>query len=393
MAEANFLIQAGHEGLYRNQGSGKTPSHGTSGTPKDGDEEYKLTPIVANKVAELLEAVGYTVIREDAFYDRTYSVDVAVSLHFDGSATPCSSGTSLGYPPGTPQGSNKPAATLWKAAYWPYFPFRKMEDNFTAALRGFYGYSRTNTTKYEFLIEYGELTCPEQSEWLLNRIADNWLARVTAHALSLMVDGPVIPHPGDWKKGMLIKDESKSNVIQAFTYWREHYEHKAAVGKDRALQFLDAYARWCSHYNVNFEIAVTQSWLETGGWSWMGDVKVDQNNFAGIGATGGGVPGESWPTAGEGIRGHVYRLYAYSTDVDFNLTIGKRGLPKFHIGKHPTLESAAETWATDKLYYSKWLRLINDLLASEAPPVEPEPFNWGLLTWHVNEIKQMIDNR
>lgn len=198
MVEANFLIQAGHEGLYRNKGSGRTASYGTAGLPKIGDEEYKLTPVVADKVAQLLRAADYTVIREDAFYDRTYNVDVAVSLHFDGSATPCTSGTSVGYPAGRPAGSNKGAANIWKAVYDEWFPFRRMADNFTAALRGFYGYSHTNTTKYEFLIEYGELTCPEQNVWLLDRINDGWLAQITAHALSLMVDGKVVASPGNW---------------------------------------------------------------------------------------------------------------------------------------------------------------------------------------------------
>lgn len=190
--DADFLIQAGHQGGRRNSGSGSVASTGTTG-------EQALTPVVANKAADLLRAAGYSVIREDAFYDKKYSVKVAVALHFDGSGTPCSSGASIGYPAGVPAGSNKPTADLWRDAYGLFFPFKWMPDNFTAALRGYYGYAYTSTDIAEFLIEFGELTCPEQREWLLARVADDYLAKMVAHVLEKAVGGSKIPHPGDWR--------------------------------------------------------------------------------------------------------------------------------------------------------------------------------------------------
>lgn len=194
--DADFLIQAGHQGLYRNSGTGKVKSVGTSGLPEVGDEEYKLTPLVADEAARLLRAVGYSVIREDAFYDKKYFVKVAVAIHFDGAATPCASGTSIGYPEGYPVGSNKPTADLWRAAYHPHFPFKKMRDNFTSGLRGYYGYYWTRTSIAEFLIEMGELTCPEQNAWLRRMIDNNYLAHMVAHVLDKAVGGNKIPHPG-----------------------------------------------------------------------------------------------------------------------------------------------------------------------------------------------------
>lgn len=194
--DADFLIQAGHQGLKRNQGTGSTASYGTAGLPGPDDDEFKLTPIVADEAARLLKAAGYTVVRENAYFDKKYSVKVAVSLHFDGAGTACASGTSVGYPAGVPAGSNKPTAELWKAAYLPYFPFKKMPDNFTAALRGYYGYAYTSTSVAEFLIEFGELTCPEQNAWLLTQVHNNWLAQVVAHVLDKAVGGNKIGHPG-----------------------------------------------------------------------------------------------------------------------------------------------------------------------------------------------------
>lgn len=197
---SKILIMAGHQGLRRNYGSGSTPSVGTSGTPAIGDEEYKLTPLVANQVAQLLRAAGHTVIREDAFFDQKYNVDIAMSIHFDGSGTPCASGHSFGYPAGVPAGSNKPTVDIIRAAYVPFLPpfVNVMRDNFTGALSGNYAYAWTSTEIAEFVIELCELSCPEQSAWALNRIEDGWFGRVLAHGLDKAAGGNKIPHPGKW---------------------------------------------------------------------------------------------------------------------------------------------------------------------------------------------------
>ena len=43
-----------------------------------------------------------------------------------------------------------------------------------------------------------------------------------------------------------------------------------------------------------------------------GDVRARQNNFAGIGATGGGVPGDSFPDVSTGVLAQMQHLVAYS---------------------------------------------------------------------------------
>lgn len=194
--DADFLIQAGHQGKVRNSGDGTKPSHGTGGLPGPDDDEYKLTPIVANKTCDILREAGYTVIREDAFFDQPYKVKVAVFLHFDGSGTPCASGASVGYPPGSPSGSNKPTADLWREVYKEVWPFKWRPDNFTSGLRGYYGYRWTNTEVAEFLVEFGELTCPEQNVWLVRHVRDGYLAKLLAYVLDRAVGGDRVAHPG-----------------------------------------------------------------------------------------------------------------------------------------------------------------------------------------------------
>ena len=43
-------------------------------------------------------------------------------------------------------------------------------------------------------------------------------------------------------------------------------------------------------------------------------MQITQYNFAGIGTTGGGVPGNSYPDVRTGIRAQIQHLKAYATD-------------------------------------------------------------------------------
>ncbi|MEM8626664.1 MAG: glucosaminidase domain-containing protein [Pseudomonadota bacterium] len=62
-----------------------------------------------------------------------------------------------------------------------------------------------------------------------------------------------------------------------------------------------------------FQMIVETNWLRfhrPNGSS--GDVDPRQNNFAGIGATGGGVPGERFPTVADGVLAHLHHILMYS---------------------------------------------------------------------------------
>lgn len=185
----DVLIQAGHEGLVRNGG---IASHGTSG-------EVKRTVPLANDVAELLNANGFTVQRENATFDKTYDCKLAVFLHFDGSGTPCASGASIGYPDPSPPPSNKDAANEWKRIYGEIWPFKWMPDNFTGGLSGYYGYKYTNTEVAEVLLEMGELTCPEQRAWLDANLEDGTLAWYVAFWVSTMLGRPIGRRATGWQ--------------------------------------------------------------------------------------------------------------------------------------------------------------------------------------------------
>ena len=60
-------------------------------------------------------------------------------------------------------------------------------------------------------------------------------------------------------------------------------------------------------------IAFAQTMKETGFLQYGGDASIEQFNFAGLGTTGGGVPGNSYPDVRTGIRAQIQHLKAYAT--------------------------------------------------------------------------------
>ena len=65
--------------------------------------------------------------------------------------------------------------------------------------------------------------------------------------------------------------------------------------------------------NIRPDIALCQAIKETGTWNYGGDVTPDQNNFCGLGTTGGGVKGGYFPTPQIGVRAHIQHLLVYTS--------------------------------------------------------------------------------
>lgn len=73
------------------------------------------------------------------------------------------------------------------------------------------------------------------------------------------------------------------------------------------------YKQFGEYYGIRGDVAFAQAMQETGYFRFTGDVRSSQNNFAGIGATGGAVRGSSFSTPEEGVLAHLQHLYAYAT--------------------------------------------------------------------------------
>ena len=72
------------------------------------------------------------------------------------------------------------------------------------------------------------------------------------------------------------------------------------------------YMRHGEALQIRWDYAFFQMLLETGYLTYTGDVKPSQNNFAGLGATGGGARGESFKDVSTGVRAHLEHLKMYS---------------------------------------------------------------------------------
>lgn len=124
--------------------------------------------------------------------------------------------------------------------------------------------------------------------------------------------------------------------------------------------------------NIRPEVAFCQAMKETGFLQFGHDVKPDQCNFAGLGATGNGVAGNSFASVREGIRAQIQHLKAYATTdnlinacVDSRFNYVKRGSAPYveWLGKkeNPT----GDGWATGANYGTDIVNRMNALLSTK----------------------------
>ena len=118
---------------------------------------------------------------------------------------------------------------------------------------------------------------------------------------------------------------------------------------------------------VKPEVVFAQAMLETGYLQFGHDVKIEQFNFCGMGATGG-VPGNSFPDIRTGIRAQVQHLKCYATDKPLNNSnVDPRWWSELR-NKAPYVEWLSipnnpfgRGWAADPGYGVKLLNMISDI--------------------------------
>ena len=137
------------------------------------------------------------------------------------------------------------------------------------------------------------------------------------------------------------------------------------------------YLHWGKTWQVRWDYAYFQMLLETNylkyrrGNGKRGDVKPHQNNFAGLGATGGGVPGDRFPDVSTGVLAQIQHLVAYSGQLMTNPTAPRTKLKQSDIVnaskrlRRPVRYSdLTRRWAADRSYHYK-IKSIADLFAKK----------------------------
>ncbi len=126
-------------------------------------------------------------------------------------------------------------------------------------------------------------------------------------------------------------DESEVSVIA------EYYVEEAAIE------------------GVNHDVAFCQMCIETNYLRFGGDVHRRQNNFGGIGATGNGVPGDSFDSVQIGIRAQIQHLKAYGSRRRLRRRLVDPRFAKVRRGSARYVEGLSGYWAAD-LYYGAKIR-------------------------------------
>ncbi len=128
-------------------------------------------------------------------------------------------------------------------------------------------------------------------------------------------------------------------------------------------------------FNIRADIAWAQMCHETGFLEFKGDVKSSQNNFAGIGATGGGVPGNSFASEELGVIAHYAHLAWYYFPDDVNQYCTNQFDPRHFGSSHPnytgdtTLGFLNGRWAPGSTYTDKIILFANQAIQGTSPNV------------------------
>lgn len=115
---------------------------------------------------------------------------------------------------------------------------------------------------------------------------------------------------------------------------------------------------------VNFDIAFSQMCIETSFLRFGGEVKAEQNNFAGLGAVGGGPSGASFPSIRIGVRAHIQHLKAYGSTEPL---VQELVDPRFDFvsrGVAPLVDQLSGRWAADPNYGKKIVAKLRQLYES-----------------------------
>jgi hypothetical protein len=132
------------------------------------------------------------------------------------------------------------------------------------------------------------------------------------------------------------------------------------------------YMRLGEQLGIRWDFAFYQMVVETGALSYWrgtraGDVKPEQLNFAGLGATGNGVRGESFKDLETGVRAHLEHILLYAGRpvanpvADRTRKVHKWGvLTKWQQGFNRPLTFAdlASRWAPGNRHYSQMMRAV-----------------------------------
>lgn len=130
-------------------------------------------------------------------------------------------------------------------------------------------------------------------------------------------------------------------------------QHNSKLSPHFANKLADLYIQEAKQEGVNHDIAFCQMCHETDFLRYGNQVKVSQNNFAGLGATDDGARGASFSSPQLGIRAQIQHLKAYASKRPLANPLVDPRFQYVQRGSAPTIFDLSKRWATDPLYGQK----------------------------------------
>lgn len=184
--------------------------------------------------------------------------------------------------------------------------------------------------------------------------------------------------PEDYRS-ISIYGEPVATKAQAVAYIKQtNPEVKLACTVE---ELVELYWLEAEREQVRPDLALAQSLVETATYKYGGDVLHHQNNFCGLGTTGGGVRGAFFTTPELGVRAHIQHLLAYTQRQEPSTEIVD---PRYEVAHKIRMERGVVdtwyglngTWAMGSLYCEKIMATYQKILAMqvEEPAAEaPQP--------------------
>lgn len=216
------------------------------------------------------------------------------------------------------------------------------------------------------------------TEQFQNQVADG-VARAVCQWLGITyVEEPTNPPISE---GTPILGESRATSQQLLAFTR-------SINQDFPAELPPLYLEIGKRYGIRGDIAFAQMLKETGYFRFGGDVRREQNNFAGIGAIGDGSSGASFSTMEDGVIAHIQHLYAYCTTNP--LPTGEAIVdPRFHLVRREiatTWEALNGKWAVPGTTYGQDILTIYEKIME----YKVEPGNDHIGHWAEKEIIRVI---
>ena len=162
-------------------------------------------------------------------------------------------------------------------------------------------------------------------------------------------------------KDALVADLKAGLAARGISYPKELAEKGAATPEEFVDQLWDA----AIAEGVRPEVLYAQAMLETGYLQFNGDVSVGQCNFGGMGATGNGVPGDSYQNVHEGLLAQAQHLRVYTGNTPLTNIVDKRFgnwlLNRQKANPATTIGKLVGSWAMSPTYADQIVSILNRL--------------------------------